>query len=59
MKKLARFFVGVKNEMKKVRWSNKKEMVTYSAATISFILLFSVFFALADIILTNLKMLVG
>ena len=33
MKKIARFLVGVKKEMKKVRWPNKKEMITYSALT--------------------------
>ena len=59
MKKLARFFISIKGEMKKVRWPNKKEMITYSAATISFILVFAIFFSLTDIILTNLKLLVG
>lgn len=59
MKKLVRFFISVKNEMKKVRWPNKKEMVAYSAATISFIVVFALFFSLTDIILTNLKLLVS
>lgn len=59
MKKLARFFISVKGEMKKVRWPNKKEMITYSTATISFIIVFALFFSLTDFILTNLKMLVG
>ena len=45
MKKIARFLVGVKKEMKKVRWPNKKEMITYSIATLSFILIFALFFA--------------
>lgn len=59
MKKLARFFISVKGEMKKVRWPDKKEMITYSTATISFIIVFALFFSLTDFILTNLKMLVG
>ena len=29
MKALARFFVSVKKEMKKVRWPKKKEMIKY------------------------------
>ena len=37
MKKIAQFFFGVKKEMTKVRFPNKKEMLTYSLATISFI----------------------
>lgn len=59
MKKLARFFISVKGEMKKVRWPNKKEMTTYSIATISFIIVFALFFSLTDFILANLKLLVG
>lgn len=58
MKKLARFFVSVKKEMKKVRWPHKKEMLTYSIATLSFLLFFGVFFALSDVIITAAKMLV-
>ena len=53
MKKLARFLVSVKKEMKKVRWPGKKEMVKYSIATITFILFFSVFFALGDLIIAT------
>lgn len=56
MKKLARFLVSVKKEMKKVRWPGKKEMVKYSIATITFILFFSVFFALGDFIIATAKM---
>ena len=51
MKKIARFFVSVKKELKKVRWLGKKELVTYSVATISFVIIFMAFFALSDIIL--------
>ncbi len=59
MKKLVRFFISIKGEMKKVRWPNKKEMITYSVATVSFIVVFALFFSLTDIVLTNLKLLVG
>ena len=48
MKKIARFLVGVKKEMKKVRWPNKKEMITYSIATIVFVLIFGIFFTGLD-----------
>ena len=34
MKKLARFFIGVKSEMKKVRWPLKKEMIKYKELNI-------------------------
>lgn len=58
MKTIVRFFVGVKKEMKKVRWPNKKEMITYSTATIVFILVFGFFFAGLDFIISGLKMVV-
>lgn len=51
MKAVAKFFVGVKKEMGKVRWPNRKEMVKYSVATLSFIVLFSVFFVATDAVL--------
>lgn len=58
MKKLAKkivlFFIGLKNEMKKVKWPNKKEMIKYSVATILFILFFALFFYLFDTIVAIL-----
>ena len=58
MKKIARFLVGVKKEMKKVRWPNKKEMITYSIATIVFVLIFGIFFTGLVFALTGLKMVI-
>ena len=40
MKKIAKFFINVKKELQKVRWPNKKEMVKYSVAAISIMILF-------------------
>ncbi len=58
MKKVARFFVSVKNEMKKVKWPEKKQMITYSIATLAFILIFSLFFGGLDIIISGIKVVV-
>ena len=58
MKKLAKFLIGVKTEMGRVRWPEKKEMITFSIATISFVLIFGIFFTGLDIIVTELKMVV-
>ena len=52
MKRLARFFVSVKKEMKKVRWPKKKEMITFSTATLAIIVFFMVFFSCIDGILS-------
>ncbi len=51
MKRLARFFVNVKKEMKKVRWPKRKEMIKFSTATIVIVCFFMVFFSCIDGIL--------
>ena len=51
MKKLARFFVSVKKEMKKVRWPKKSEMIKLSVAAVAVIAFFMLFFSCADGIL--------
>ena len=48
-----------KNEMKKVKWASKKEMVKYSAATLAFIFIFAAFFSLTDLLVSGLKLFVG
>lgn len=55
MKKIFGFLQDVKKEMKKVRWPNKKEMLTYSIATISFVIIFALFFLLTDVVLATIK----
>ncbi len=52
------FFKSVRNEMDKVRWPLKKEMVKYSIATLSFIIFFALFFTLGDLIIAGVKLLV-
>jgi preprotein translocase, SecE subunit, bacterial len=59
MKKIAQFFNSVQKEMTKVRWPNKKEMVTYSIATISFIAIFTLFFIGTDTVLGMLVKVFG
>ncbi len=59
MKKIAKFFVSVKKEMKNFRWPNKKEMITYSIATISFVIFFGLFFTLTDSGIALVRTLIG
>ena len=54
MKALARFFVNVKKEMKKVRWPKKKEMIEFSVATIVVVCFFMAFFSLSDGIISGI-----
>ena len=55
MKALARFFVNVKKEMKKVRWPKKKEMIKFSIATIVVICFFMFFFTASDVIISLVR----
>ena len=59
MKKIAMFLKGVKSEMAKVRWPNKKELIKYSIATLSIIIIFMAFFTLTDLGLAGIKTLVN
>ena len=58
MKKIRNFLDEVKKELKKVRWPNRKEMVKYSIATISFVIFFAVFFYLIDLAVAFIRTLV-
>ena len=55
MKRIARFFVSVKKEMKKVRWPKKKEMIKFSVATIFVLCFFMLFFTASDVIISLVK----
>ena len=48
-------FSGVRSEMAKVKWPNKKDMIKYSIATIVFVIFFALFFYLIDLLLALLK----
>ena len=52
MKRIARYLVGVRKELKKVRWPKKKEMIVYSTSAICIILFFMVFFVGIDAVLS-------
>ena len=53
------FLKDVKTEMKKVRFPNKKEMITYSVATISLVIFFALYFGLLDLIIAGIKTLIN
>lgn len=53
------FLKEVRNEMKKVRFPNKKEMTAYSVATISLVLFFALYFGLLDLAIAGIKTLIG
>jgi preprotein translocase subunit SecE len=52
---IIKFFKEVKNEVSKVKWPSKKDMIKYSIATIVFIVFFALFFCLIDLLIALLK----
>ena len=49
------FFKGVKSELKKVKWPERKERVKYTIATVIFIIIFVALFAVLDLALSFVK----
>ena len=54
-KGIFKYFHEVRAEISKVKWPSKKEMVKYSIATLVFILFFSAFFYIIDLVFALLK----
>ena len=53
------YFEEIKEEMKKVKWPTKKEMVKYSISTICFVVLFALYFFGIESLFAFIKGLVG
>ena len=54
MKKIVEYFKGVKKEISRIKWTNKKDLVKYSISTILFIMFFGVFFYAIDLLVAVL-----
>lgn len=52
---MKKFFKGVKLEFKKIKWPNKKEMATYSIATLLCVIVFALFFTGLDLLISIVK----
>jgi preprotein translocase SecE subunit len=59
LKKIVQFLLGVKKETKKVKWPSRKQLVTYSIATLSFMIITGLFFTGLDIAFSYVKTLLG
>ena len=55
MKKIKNFFKEVKNEISKVKWPTKKNMIKYAVTVVLFILFFALFFFVLDLIIAYVK----
>lgn len=55
MKKIQNFIKGVKKEISRVKWPNRKYMIKYSIAVLSLCVFFSLFFYLIDFVAAIIK----
>ena len=55
MKKIADYFKGVKKEISRIKWTNKKDLLKYSVSTVVFMLFFGVFFYAIDMLVALLR----
>ena len=49
------YFKGVKKEISRIRWTNRKELLKYSISTIAFMVFFGVFFYAIDLLVALLR----
>lgn len=47
-KRIGGYFSGVAKEIKRIRWTNKRDLVKYSVATVVFVLFFGLYFYVID-----------
>ena len=55
MKKLVEYFKGIKKEISRIKWTNKKDLLKYSVASIIFVVFFGVFFLGIDLLVAWLR----
>ena len=55
MQKIKKFFAGVKKEMSRVRWPQKKDMIKYSIAVLACAIILALFFVFSDIIIAAVR----
>ena len=53
------YFEEIKEEMKKVKWPTKKEMIKYTISTLCFVILFALYFFGIESLFAFIKGLVG
>ena len=46
------FFVGIKKELPKIKWTSKKDLLKYSIAVVVFIVFIALFFLVLDLLVS-------
>ena len=53
--KIGKYFKGVAKEVKRIRWTDKKDLLKYSVATVIFVLFFGIYFYLIQLAMAFIK----
>ena len=53
--KIANYFLGVKKEIGRIRWTKPKELAKYTASTLVFMIFFGAFFTIIDLAVSYLR----
>ena len=57
-KKIGTYFKGVLKELKRIKWTTKKDLVKYSIASVCFVLSFGLYFYIVELLAVFLRSLV-
>lgn len=49
------YFVGVRKEISRIRWTKPKDLLKYTVSTLSFMIFFGIFFTVIDLAITLLR----
>lgn len=52
---IGNYFLGVKKELGRIKWTNSKNLVKYTISTLSFMVFFGIFFTVIDIVISLLR----
>ena len=55
MKKIFDYFKGIKKEISRIKWTNEKDLLKYSVASIVFVIFFGLFFYAIDFVVAILR----
>lgn len=53
--KIGNYFLGVKKEFSRIRWTKGKDLLKYSVSTLSFMIFFGIFFSVIELIISFVR----
>ena len=54
-KSIIKYFIGVKKEINRIRWTTPKDLFKYSVTTVTFMLFLGIYFYIIDILVSLVR----